>query len=67
MAVGAVVPLERLQQAQESRMRRDELAVAALEQLAPLGRHCIRILEVVLEQEARVAGVQPVDVVPAHR
>ena len=42
MAVGAVVPLERLQQAQQSRMRRDELAVAALEQLAPLGRHRIR-------------------------
>ena len=66
MAVGAVVPLERLQQAQQSRMRRDELAVAAFEQLAPLGRHRIRVLEVVLEQQARVAGVQPVDVVPAH-
>ena len=66
MAVGAVVPLERLQQPQQSRMRRDELAVAALEQLAPLGRHRIGVLEVVLEQQSSVAGVQPVDVVAAH-
>ena len=66
MAVGTVVPLERLQQAQQPRMGRYELAVTAFEQLAPLGRHRIWVLEVVLEQQARVAGVQPVDVVAAH-
>ena len=48
-------------------MRGDELAVAALEELAPLGRDRIGVLEVVLEQEPGVAGVQPVDVLRAHR
>ena len=47
-------------------MRGDEGAVAALEELAPLGRDPVRVLEVVLEQQPRVAGVQPVDVVPGH-
>ena len=44
----------------------DELAVAALEQRAPLGRDGVRILEIVLEQQPGVAGVRPVDVVCAH-
>ena len=35
---------------------------ALLEQLAPLGRHGVRVLEVLVEQEARVARVQAVDV-----
>ena len=63
----AVAALERLEQAQQARVGRDELAVAALEQLAPLGRDRVGILEVVLEQVAGVAGVQAVDVVRTHR
>ena len=66
LAVGAVVALELLEQPQQPRMRRDEVAVAALEQLAPLGRNRVRVLEIVLEQQPRVSGVRPVDVVPAH-
>jgi hypothetical protein len=44
----------------------DELAVAALEELTPLGRDGVRVLEVVLEQEPGIARVQPVDVAVAH-
>ena len=65
-AVGAVVALELLEQPQQTRMGGDEVAVAALEELAPLGRHRVRILEVVLEQQPRVSRVRPVDVVRAH-
>ena len=67
LAVRSVLALERLEQAEQARMRGDERAVAALEQLAPLGRHRVRVLEVVLEQEPGVPGVEPVDVVLAHR
>ena len=52
----------RLQQAGETGMRRDDVAVAALEELAPLARDRVRVLEVLLEQVAREAGVQAVDV-----
>ena len=38
------------------------LAVAALEDRAPFGRNGVRVLEIVLEQEARVPRVRPVDV-----
>ena len=62
-----VAALERLQQPQQARVRRDELAVAALEELAPLGGDRVGVLEVVLEQEPGVAGVQAVDVVRTHR
>jgi hypothetical protein len=66
MAVPPVRALERLQQAEQAGMRLDELAVAALEERAPLGRDRVGILEVVLEQQPGVAGVEPVDVVHAH-
>ena len=46
--------------------RRDERGIAALEERAPLRRHRFGVLEVLVEQGARVAGVQPVDVVRAH-
>jgi nickel-dependent lactate racemase len=62
-----VAALEGLQEPQQARVRGDELAVAALEELTPLGGDRIGILEVVLEQETGVAGVQAVDVVRAHR
>ena len=66
MAVAAVLALERLEQAHETGVRRDELAVAALEERAPLSRDRGRILEVILEEQPGVAGVEPVDVVHAH-
>jgi hypothetical protein len=59
--------LERLEQPQQARVRGDELAVAALEELTPLSGDRVGILEVVLEQETGVAGVQTVDVVRTHR
>ena len=45
---------------------RDELGVAALEERAPLRRHRLGVLEVLVEQGTRVAGVQAVDVMRAH-
>ena len=53
---------DRLEQAGETRMRRYDVALAALEQPAPLSWDRVRILEVLLEQVSREAGVQPVDV-----
>ena len=47
-------------------MRRDQLGVAALEERAPLRRDRLGVLEVLVEQRTRVAGVQTVDVVHAH-
>ena len=57
---------QRLEQAQETGVRGDELAVAALEQPPPLRRDGFRVLEVLVEERARVAGVEPVDVEGAH-
>jgi hypothetical protein len=57
---------ERLEQAEEARVGSDDLAVAALEEAAPLRRDRLGVLEVVLEQRPREPGVQPVDVFPAH-
>ena len=50
----------------EAGMGRDELGGPALEERAPLGRDRFGILEVLVEQGARVAGIQAVDVVRAH-
>ena len=61
-----VASVERLEQAEQARVGGDQLAVAALEQLAPLGRDGIGILQIVLEQKPGIARVQPVDVVCAH-
>ena len=61
-----VAAIERRQQPEQTGMRSDELAVAALEERAPLGRDSVRILEVLIEQQPGVAGVQAVDVVCAH-
>jgi hypothetical protein len=49
-------------------MCREEIGRAAtLEELAPLGRHGVRVLEVLVEQEVGVAGVEAVDVACSHR
>ena len=52
----------RLQQAGETGMGCDDVTVATLEQLAPLARDRVRVLEVLLEQVTREACVQAVDV-----
>ncbi len=51
-----------LQETGETGMRRDDLAVAALEEQAPFPRDRLWILEVLLEEIAREARVQAVDV-----
>jgi hypothetical protein len=51
-----------LQQAREARQRLDQVPVAALEERPPLRRDGFGVLEVVLEQRARVTGVDCVDV-----
>ena len=56
-----VAALERLEQAQQAGMRGNERAVAALEELPPLLGDRVGVLEVVLEHEPGVAGVQAVD------
>jgi hypothetical protein len=58
------VPVARdpLEQTREPAMGGDDIAAAALEELAPLGRDRVRILEVVLEQVTSEARVQPIDV-----
>src|SRR6266542_714620 len=60
------VLLEELDQPCQAWMGRHELARAAFEEGAPLGRDRLRILEVLLEQGARVARVQAVYFVHAH-
>ncbi len=57
---------EDVEQALQAGMGRDEIARAAFEELAPLGGHRGGILEVVLEQQPRITGVQRVDVMRAH-
>jgi hypothetical protein len=57
----AVLP-ERLEQPREAGQGRDELAVTALEQLAPFRRNRLGVLEVLLEQDPCVSGVDGVDV-----
>ena len=52
----------RLQEACEAGMGRDDLAVAALEEQSPFARDRLWILEILLEEVARVARVQAVDV-----
>jgi hypothetical protein len=52
----------RLQEAGKTGMRGDDVAVAALEEPAPFARDRVGVLEVLLEQIAREARVQPVDV-----
>src|SRR5436190_15214007 len=59
---GLVAVAGELQQADQPGMRCDDVARAALEQLAPLARDRFGILEVVLEEVAREARVQSVDV-----
>ena len=51
-----------LEQPGQTWMSRDDLAVAALEEPAPFGWDRLRVLEVFLEQVAREARVQAVDV-----
>ena len=55
-----------LEQPGDPGVRRDERGIPALEERAPFRRDRLRVLEVVVEQRARVAGVQAVDVVRAH-
>ena len=68
VAVAGAVPLplaarQRLEQARDPGVGRDELGITALEERAPLRRHRLGVLEVLVEQGARVAGIQAVDVV----
>ena len=65
LAVSTVAAGE-LEQPLQSWMAGDQLRRAALEQSTPLLRHRIRVLEVVLQQEPGVPGVESVDVVRAH-
>src|SRR5215210_6809094 len=51
-----------LEQPRQTWMRRHDFALSAFEQLPPFGGDSVRVLEVVLEQVAREACVQPVDV-----
>ncbi len=53
---------ERLEQPLQSGIRGEKVVGRAFEQRAPLARDRLRVLEVVLEQDGRVAGVEPVDV-----
>jgi len=55
-----------LEQAREARQRFDQVAVAALEERPPLGRDRLGILEVLLEQDSCVAGVDCIDVTHRH-
>ena len=55
-----------LEQAREARERLDERGVPVLEQRPPFGRDRAGIAQVLLEQQARVARVQAVDVRSAH-
>ena len=64
---GAAVPRQLLQQSREARKGRDDLGVAALEQGAPLRRDGLGILEVLVEQDARVTGIHAVDIVHLSR
>ena len=57
---------QRLEQPGDAGMGRHQLGATALEERAPLRRHRLGILEVLVEQGARVAGVEAVDVVRAH-
>ena len=52
----------RFQQAGETGMRRDDVAVAALEEPTPLAWDRVGVLEVLLQQVAREACIQSVDV-----
>ncbi len=65
LAVAAVVrqPLEQPGQAGQ---RRQEVAVAALEERAPLRRDGLGILEILVEEQTRVAGVHAVDVMHGY-
>jgi hypothetical protein len=55
-----------LEQPGEAGKARHEVAVATLEESAPLRRDCLWILEVFVEEQTRVTGVQAVDVVHGH-
>jgi len=63
----AVLLLEQVDEACEAGVGRHELARAAFEERAPLARDRLGIFEVLLEESARVARVQSVDVVHGHR
>ena len=63
----SVAVAERLEQALQARMTGEQLGgAAALEQLAPLGRDGVRVLQVLVQQEAGIAGVQAIDVAVCH-
>jgi hypothetical protein len=56
--------LESLEQAHEARLSCDQrIAVAAFEERPPLERDGLRVFEVLLEELACEACVQPVDIV----
>ena len=66
-AVAAAVLPEALEQPGEPRLGREQLFRCALEEGAPFGRDGTRVVEVLLEQERRIARVQSIDLGPTHQ
>ena len=52
---------QQLDQARDAGMLREQVAVAALEQRAPLGGNALRVLQVLVEKRAGVARIESVD------
>jgi uncharacterized 2Fe-2S/4Fe-4S cluster protein (DUF4445 family) len=55
-----------LQQARKPGLHRKQSLGLALEQVAPLLRHGAGVVEVLLEEQRCIAGVQPVDIGTSH-
>ncbi len=66
MAVAAAVPLEAVEQAGEARLGSEQLFGGALEERPPLGRDSAGVIEILLEQQRRIARVQSIDLGPRH-
>ena len=62
----AAVSLQALEEAGEPRLGREQLFRRALKERAPLGRDGAGVVEVLLEQQRRIARVQSIDLGPAH-
>ena len=59
-------PWKQLEQPRQAGLQREQRFGLALEERPPLGRHRARIVEVLLEEQRRVARVQSVDLRPGH-
>jgi hypothetical protein len=60
--LGGVPVSERFEEARQTGMSGHDVALAALEQSAPLARDRVRVLEVLLEEISGETRIQPVDV-----